>query len=113
MRRYGHMVEQNQPHQGRYMPTGIELNDIHQQPEAITSQHFPIGVVASPGIGGEGAYGASPAETTTPPPAIAEHFSIVDDSDTSDEESDGEHDHYPDPHPIGPDMTGWPTNQIG
>ena len=88
------------------MPTGIELNDIHRQPEAITSLHFPTGATAWPGI--------SPAETTTTPPlAIAEHFSIADDSDTSDEESDGEIDNYLDPHPVDPDMVGWSTNQIG
>ena len=96
------------------MPTGIELNDIHQQPGAMTGAHFPIGTTASTGIGGGGAYGTSPAETVAPPPpAIAEHFSIVDDSDASDEESDGEIDNYPDPHPVDPDMTGWSTNQIG
>ena len=37
----------------------------------------------------------------------------ADDSDTSDEESNAGDDHYPDPHPADPDMTGWTENQLG
>ena len=117
LRRYGHMVEQTQPHaphhQGRYMPTGLDLNDIHQNPWDNNGMHVPAGTTTqlpTVGVGGGGAYGASPAETTVPPPAITEHFTIADDSDTSDEESDGEQDQYPDPHPVDPDMTGWSSN---
>ena len=38
LRRYGHMVEQHQPHashQGRYMPIGLDLDDIHHNPWGI------------------------------------------------------------------------------
>ena len=116
LRRYGHMVEQHQPHahQGRYMPIGIDLDDIHQNPWVDHSMHLPTGMTTSAGVGGGGVCGASPVDSgTPPPPAIAEHYSFADDSDTSDEESDGETDNYPDPHPADPDMTGWTSNQIG
>ena len=53
LRRYGHMVEQNQPHHGRYMPTGIELNDIHQQPEAMTGMRFLLVLRRLPESAGE------------------------------------------------------------
>ena len=109
LRRYGHMVEQHQPHahQGRYIPTGLDLNDIHQHPWANRGKHFPIGTPTVVGVDGGGACGNSPVESgAPPPPAIAEHSSVADDSDTSDEESDGETDNYPDPHPADPDMTG-------
>ena len=73
------------------MPTGIELDDNHQNPGAMPGMHFPTGSTALNGVGGGGAHGTSLATTIAPPPtAIAEHFSIADDSDTSDEESDGE-----------------------
>ena len=117
LRRYGHMVEQHQPyasHQGRHMPTGLDLDGIHQIPWGVQGMHLPTGITAPAGVGGGGASGTPPVDSgMPPPPAITEHCSIVDDSDTSGEESDGEMDNYPDPHPADPGMTGWSTNQIG
>ena len=117
LRRYGHVVAQHQPrdpnHQVRYTPIGLDLDDIYQNPWGNQGMHLPIGITTSAGVGGGGAYNASPADSgTPPPPAIAEHYSVADDSDTSGEESDGEIDDYPDPHPADPDMTGWTSNQI-
>ena len=76
LRRYGHMVEQHQPHashQGRYMPTGLDLDDIHQNPWGVQGMHLTTGTTASAGVGGGGASGTSPVDSgTPPPPAITE-----------------------------------------
>ena len=61
--------------------------------------HLPTGIPTPTGV--------------APPPGVTENYNFDDDSDTSDEESDGEDDRYPDPHPADPDMTCWSSNQIG
>ena len=64
MRRYGHMVESNlhgNPRQGQYMPTGLDLQHIHENPWDSAVSHLPTGPTTSIGAGGGGAHGASPA----------------------------------------------------
>ena len=68
--------------------------------------------MSSPLLGGGGCNAVAPAAHVPTGANGSEHYTIGDDSDTSDDESDDE-DRHPDPHPADPDMAGWPSHQIG
>ena len=105
------------------MVTGTDFDEQPQQNGAFGgSMSYPVGPAAqSQGLIGRGGSAASAIDPSAAPAynnnydntGIDESYPIVDDSDTSDEESDGEYDRYPDPHPADPDMTGWSQNQVG